>query len=233
MPKIPLNVVLSHRLHVPVFTLGGSTYPLWSPRFWRGRSDFDIIGEFPSEKVSGHISKWQESGSRATVEAVHRPTGYNVKMHFYYFFGMLSEWQFKGLYEKGYLPSFSLKGKTVLDVGAGEGETALFYLSKGAKEVICVEPWGPAVEMLKRNVEVNRWPVEIIPRKFELTYLQRPIDFAKFDCELCEAGLLSLDSLGPAAIESHTPEITAALCKKFGMHEVYSSGSGLSLVLKG
>jgi hypothetical protein len=39
-------------------------------------------------------------------------------------------------FEKYYLPPFSLKDKTVLDVGACCGETAYFYLQHDAKKVI-------------------------------------------------------------------------------------------------
>ena|SRR2546425_7152558 len=46
-----------------------------------------------------------------------------------------------------YLPVKS----TVLDIGAGCGETAFFYLNHGAKKVICVEANPKAVELLKRN----------------------------------------------------------------------------------
>jgi len=39
------------------------------------------------------------------------------------------------MWHKHYLPI----GQTVLDVGAGCGETALFYLKHGAQRVICIE----------------------------------------------------------------------------------------------
>lgn len=42
-------------------------------------------------------------------------------------------------------------GKVVLDVGAGEGETAELYLSQGAEQVICIEADPAKIELLKRN----------------------------------------------------------------------------------
>ena len=42
-------------------------------------------------------------------------------------------------WNKYYLPIY-VKGLTVLDVGAGEGETAKFFLEQGARKVICIEP---------------------------------------------------------------------------------------------
>jgi len=40
---------------------------------------------------------------------------------------------------------------TVLDVGAGCGETAFFYLNHGAKKVICVESNPKVVGLLRKN----------------------------------------------------------------------------------
>jgi SAM-dependent methyltransferase len=50
-------------------------------------------------------------------------------------------------WHKWYLPVED----TVLDVGAGCGETAFFYLNHGAKKVICVESDPKAVELLRTN----------------------------------------------------------------------------------
>jgi ubiquinone/menaquinone biosynthesis C-methylase UbiE len=49
--------------------------------------------------------------------------GEKLKMPSHYATLMLKEWD---IWEKCYLPPFTLKGKTVLDVGVGYGETALF-----------------------------------------------------------------------------------------------------------
>ena len=50
-------------------------------------------------------------------------------------------------WHKWYLPVEN----TVLDIGAGCGETAFFYLNHGAKKVICIESSPKAVELLKKN----------------------------------------------------------------------------------
>src|SRR5207245_11276968 len=55
-------------------------------------------------------------------------------------------------WHKWYLPQKSIEGKTVLDVGAGCGETAFFYLKHGAQHVICVEPAGEALQMVMKNL---------------------------------------------------------------------------------
>ncbi|MGH9919957.1 MAG: hypothetical protein ACRD6W_13970, partial [Nitrososphaerales archaeon] len=51
---------------------------------------------------------------------------------------MLYEWR---TWRRCYVPrGFDFSGKTVLDVGAGEGETVELYRLAGAKRFICVEP---------------------------------------------------------------------------------------------
>lgn len=67
---------------------------------------------------------------------------YNMVMH------DLSSW------EGSYAP-ISLEGKTVLDVGAGTGETAAFYFSKGARKVVAIEPNPLAFNLLKENTRMN------------------------------------------------------------------------------
>lgn len=49
---------------------------------------------------------------------------------------MLKEWD---VWKKHYITPFPLKGKTVLDIGAGSSETALLCLH-GASKVIAMEP---------------------------------------------------------------------------------------------
>jgi SAM-dependent methyltransferase len=104
-------------------------------------------------------------------------------------------------WEKYYLP-IDVAGKTVLDVGAGEGETARFFLSHGAKKVVCIEPCANAYAQLKRNA-VNR-NIVALNKKFEVTDLNIPHDLLKMDIEGYEEILLTEKSLPQtAAIEIH------------------------------
>jgi predicted RNA methylase len=65
-----------------------------------------------------------------------------------------------------YTPPEGFSG-TVLDLGAGCGETANFYLLHGARRVICLEPNQSALEHLYRNF--GRDPrVVIVPERFDL-----------------------------------------------------------------
>jgi len=56
------------------------------------------------------------------------------------------------LWHRAYLPA----GRTVLDLGAGCGETAQFYLSHGSELVLAVESDEKALECLRENFKDNK-----------------------------------------------------------------------------
>ena len=62
-----------------------------------------------------------------------------------------------GVLHKGspYWKLNNLEGKVILDVGGFIGETAIFFLSKGAKKVIVVEPVKENIDILLKNIEMN------------------------------------------------------------------------------
>lgn len=86
------------------------------------------------------------------------------------------------MWHRCYLPV----GKVVLDVGAGCGETAFFYLNHGAQRVICIEADNEALEMLRRNFGADD-RVVIVSAK---------LDSIKIDIEGGEQGML---------LETHFP----------------------------
>lgn len=110
---------------------------------------------------------------------------------------LIHEWED---WEKNYLP-IDVKGKIVLDVGAGEGETALFYLYHGAKKVICIEANIKCLENLLHNSEF----FNIVPSiaKFDIDMLYYNFDFMKMDIEGYEEILLNVDLKKPSIIEVH------------------------------
>lgn len=109
-------------------------------------------------------------------------------------------------WERGYLPPFELEGKTVLDVGAGCGETAYFYFKHGAKKVICVEPSEREMNLLRENARSLNWNVVTHCEPFNLRHLtSHSFDLMKIDCEGCEAKLLNLSKLDfPLVVEAHS-----------------------------
>lgn len=141
---------------------------------------------------------------------------------------MVNQWP---EWERYYLPPFSLKGKTVLDAGAGSGETADFFFTKGARTVVCVEPELGECAMIEENAAVNHWDCQVFPETFKLSHLRESkADFAKIDCEGGESLLLSLDRMTlPMAVEVHDAETREGL-KQRGMFEARRSRSGVSMM---
>jgi SAM-dependent methyltransferase len=136
-------------------------------------------------------------------------------------YGLFCEWLD---WEKYYLPKSGLVGRTVLDVGAGCGETAHFFFSHGARQVIAIEMDPGQLKLLSRNADVNRWNangrrLKIIPRPFELADLQREeFDFVKMDIEGGESALLQLPALDfPIVLEVHSDQLRDSLSDKFGL----------------
>jgi len=126
---------------------------------------------------------------------------------------MLWEWR---KWKRDYLPPFSLVGKTVLDIGAGSGETTYLYVLAGAKEIVCIEPSPEEAALIEENSANLGWKTEVIREPFKLEQLaMRKFDLVKVDCEGCESILLSLpEILVPMVVESHSRSITEALEKK-------------------
>ena len=75
---------------------------------------------------------------------------------------------------------------TILDIGAGAGETAKFFLEHGATKVICVEMDKEAIKLLHENFDGNN-RVIIVPER---------IDKIKIDIEGSERDMI---------VETHFP----------------------------
>jgi SAM-dependent methyltransferase len=87
------------------------------------------------------------------------------------------------LWHRIYLPQTGLENKTVLDVGAGNGETAQFYLNHGAKHVIAIEP---EADLLYRNFGKDE----------RVTIIPLAVGLIKSDCEGGEHEMI---------VEAHMP----------------------------
>jgi SAM-dependent methyltransferase len=111
-------------------------------------------------------------------------------------------------WERYYLP-LDVRGMTVLDVGAGEGETAKFFLDHGAAKVVCIEPATEAFKFLKVNAAHHN--IMALNKRFELSDLTVPHDFLKVDIEGYEEALLDVTLRTPAVVEVHGLQ----LCDKF------------------
>jgi hypothetical protein len=105
--------------------------------------------------------------------------------------------------------TLDVRGKTVLDVGAYNGDSARLFLKNGARKVIAIE-CNPDYARL-----IDLPDVEVIVEPFRLEHLSIPHDCAKFDIEGWEALLIPVaDRLKPTVLESHTWWHTAEFKKR-------------------
>jgi tRNA G37 N-methylase Trm5 len=120
-----------------------------------------------------------------------------------------------GTWKAHYMPPFSLTGKTVLDAGAGCGETAYFYLANGAGRVVAVEANKERASLIEENATTNGWNVEVVAKPFSIDMLDSiPHDFLKVDIEGGERALLTYGGkVGEFVMETHGEELTQTLAR--------------------
>ncbi|MGA2198703.1 MAG: hypothetical protein ABSG45_02065 [Nitrososphaerales archaeon] len=139
---------------------------------------------------------------------------------------MLYEWR---TWMRYYAPhTFDFSGKTVLDVGAGEGETVELYRLLGAKRFICVEPDPQRAGRLRENSVRNGWDAEVCEEPFSPKFLERPFDFMKMDCEGCERALIGTRIAFPSVLEAHGSSTTEEF-RRIGF-SVVKAGENASLL---
>ena len=147
--------------------------------------------------------------------------GFKMQLLPYYLWMTKREW---AEWEMFYLP-MPVKDKVVLDVGAGCGETAAFYLHHGAKRVVAIESNPLTYDILCRNITSNQMPVEPILSTFDLSHLKIKHDLLKMDVEGAESLLLDYGgSLGACTIEVHEgvhPGLSNKLVQKFKLATRY------------
>ena len=115
---------------------------------------------------------------------------------------IISEWE---IWNKFYRFPFSLLGKTVLDVGAGCGESALFFSLCKAEKVICIEKNLDLIRFIEENRKTNSLNWDIINEPFNLSHLKLKFDAIKMDIEGCESELLNLVNIpSPMVLEVHS-----------------------------
>ena len=115
-----------------------------------------------------------------------------------------------------------LTSKSVIDVGAAVGDTALYFAKLGASHVYAFEMDKSRCEMARANIERNNMQERITlfdePATAEkINQLQ--YDFIKVDCEGCEYELipsLTLEGVSELVMEYHkSPDpLVEVLAKK-------------------
>lgn len=152
-------------------------------------------------------------------------SGVTIKGGYYWMDCIRKEWPAWKLW---YLPPGGLKGKTVLDVGSGCGESMLFFILNGAKRVIGIEMDPVAVEFCRKNIEANGWDATVINDEFRPEHQFIAHDFEKVDVEGGERALLDrrITGLPNCRIELHpnyspkNQKESEALIQKFGLKRI-------------
>jgi len=206
---LPIHIRLDPKTHLPLFDIFGALYtPVGFLRILKATSDWrvDAAADRTFRLTMPHADLILTEPKACL---------------------MCLEWS---MWKKYYLPPFSLEDLTVLDVGAGCGETAALFFMAGARNVICIEPAEKEAELLAANIKRNGWNAELRSRPFEPEDAMARIDFMKMDCEGCEESLLTLDKLPPSVIEVHSPELRRALMSNFNMKETKRISDCVSLL---
>lgn len=134
------------------------------------------------------------------------------------------------MFEKYYLPPFSLKNKTVLDIGACCGETAYFYLRRGAEKVICIESLESRANIILENKKNFNLNIELINDFLKPEHLALDYDFMKCDIEGAEVALLPYCSqLKPCILEVHSEAIRQQF-ESAGFHTIFSAENAYPLL---
>jgi len=132
-------------------------------------------------------------------------------------------------WKKAYFMPFSLKGKTILDVGAGCGETAFFFFVNGAEKVICIEKQEKLLKYLLKNKNYNNWNLKVVIDSFNLGYLNLDFDLAKIDIEGNERELLNTEIDFPLCLEVHNKKLEEEFAKR-GFKKVWKMNEDVSVM---
>ena len=60
------------------------------------------------------------------------------------------------IFLEGHYDSLPVNGKTVIDLGANIGDSAIYFTSRGAKKVVGIEPHPKNYEIAKKNIDINQ-----------------------------------------------------------------------------
>ncbi len=154
----------------------GSTFQLTWPQFRIFRDNYSSVQKYNIIQEEDDLFKIKDAKSEVTCSACYIPLICNLLEKYtirqnkpqcfhvsnqkidlvgsIYMLGCLQEQQ-TGEYDYDY------ENKVTLDVGGFEGESAVFFHSRGAKKVVIYEPVPAHVELIKRNTSKNRVNAEI------------------------------------------------------------------------
>ncbi len=194
---------LSNKRKLPVWKIHDWTFALW-----------DILN---LQRVR---HRFEELRLRKTDDGHYVVTmyGFPMKLQRYYAVAVVNEMAY---FEEDYCSVIDLRGKTVLDVGCGNGETALVFLQHGARKVIGIDSDRDSCKFARYNRDNLSLNMEIINEPFALEHLDIPHDLVKMDIEGGEALLMNYrGDLGPIVLEAHGEALRQKLSRRFHLKTV-------------
>jgi hypothetical protein len=188
--KIKVNFGLSRKRHLPVIWVAGMT------NFRPYRLDLFLkYRGLTLTKIADEYFVVEKNGLEFILTAKYAKI----------FIQELINW------ERDYKFPSTLKNKTILDIGAGCGESIFYFALKGCRDFIAVEPNVQCADLVQKNAENNYLNVRVYNDVFLKSHLKETFDFIKCDCEGGESILLEQEITKPISLEVHGFE----LIKKF------------------
>jgi FkbM family methyltransferase len=71
------------------------------------------------------------------------------------FHGGVTNGDLKGIFVDNVYQRLPLNSKTVIDIGANIGDSAIFFALHGAARIICIEPFPKNYDLARRNIKLN------------------------------------------------------------------------------
>ena len=72
-------------------------------------------------------------------------------------FGGTSNGDVRGIFVDNIYHHLPVKNKTVVDIGANIGDTAIYFALRGATKIICLEPFPKNYELAEKNIKINNF----------------------------------------------------------------------------
>jgi hypothetical protein len=138
------------------------------------------------------------------------------------FYGGKSDGDVANIFVKNEYGGLDVRGKVVIDIGASIGDSAIYFVKRGAKKVVAIEPNQETCKLARKNVELNGYSevIELVRTGISSVSRQNEepttmtlsdviekyapnADILKIDCEGCEYEIVLLSPYETISQFSH------------------------------
>jgi FkbM family methyltransferase len=138
-PFVVFNLKLRKKSAIVTFPNGAAFHVTW-PQFVHLRDGYDFVKKYQLQQISDDTFKTTINKCPVVGSSILGPTLGEIE---------------SGIYEYDY------RDKIVLDIGGFEGESAVFFWSKGAKKVVVYEPVVRHLRFIYENIRLNKMNAEV------------------------------------------------------------------------